>query len=82
MVGGGKTPTLSQLLQEAKADSEEKGVGAKVTDEQIPLSYSRLFDEYKGTVSVWNLQYDYSASPYTIVRTCRCGTSRSSGLTF
>ena len=52
MVGGGQAPTLSQLLREAKADSEEKGEGAKVTNEQILLSYSRLFDEYKGKSTI------------------------------
>ena len=52
MIGGGKTPTLSQLLREAKADSEERGEGAEVKGEQTPLSYSRLFDEYKGTLPV------------------------------
>ena len=50
MIGGGKTPTLSELLREAKADSE--GQGAKGSEassgEHTPLSYSRLFDEYKG----------------------------------
>ena len=50
MIGGGKTPTLSELLREAKADSE--GQGAKGSEasggEHTPLTYSRLFDEYKG----------------------------------
>ena len=49
MIGGGKTPTLSELLQEAKADSEGQAKSSEAgSGEQIPLTYSRLFDEYKG----------------------------------
>lgn len=46
MIGGGKTPTLSELLREAKADSEGQTKSGEA--EQAPLTYSRLFDEYKG----------------------------------
>ena len=52
MVGGGKTPTLSELLREAKADTDEQAEGGGASDDQAPLSYSRLFDEYKGTPQV------------------------------
>ena len=50
MIGGGKTATLSELLREAKADSEGQAKSSETGDgsEQPPLSYSRLFDEYKG----------------------------------
>lgn len=49
MMSGGKTPTLSQLLQEAKADAEERVAEDGASSEQLPITYSRLFDEYKGT---------------------------------
>ena len=49
MIGGGKTPTLSELLREAKADLQEAAKGG-AGSEQVPLSYSRLFDEFKGTL--------------------------------
>lgn len=49
LISGGKTPTLSELLREAKADTDEQAKGGGASDEQAPLSYSRLFDEYKGT---------------------------------
>ena len=50
MIGGGKAPTLSELLQEAKADSEGQAKsGEASSSEQTLLTYSRLFDEYKGT---------------------------------
>ena len=50
MISGGKTPTLSELLREAKMDSEGQAKsGEASSSEQPPLTYSRLFDEYKGT---------------------------------
>ena len=52
MIGGGRTPTLSELLREAKTDTEGQAKGGSVAgdggSEQTPLTYSRLFDEYKG----------------------------------
>ena len=49
MIGGGKTPTLSELLREAKADSEGHARSSEASGgEHTPLTYSRLFDEYKG----------------------------------
>ena len=55
MISGGKTPTLSELLREAKADSEEQARGGAADGEPAPLSYSRLFDEYKGIIIVVEL---------------------------
>lgn len=50
MLGGtGSSPTLSQLLQEAKAESEAASKIQEGDDSnQQPLTYSRLFDEYQG----------------------------------
>jgi hypothetical protein len=57
MMGGGKTPTLSELLREAKADSEgQRGNGSEASGgEHTPLTYSRLFDEYKGAKTIINV---------------------------
>lgn len=54
MLGVGSSPTLSQLLKEAKAAeavASESKAGGELEDAQIPLSYSRLFDEYHGEMS-------------------------------
>lgn len=49
MLGVGPSPTLTQLLKEAKAAEvvTESEVGGEA---QVPLSYSRLFDEYHGKI--------------------------------
>lgn len=50
MLGVGPSPTLSQLLKEAKAaevvGQTEEREGLEAT--QVPLNYSKLFDEYHG----------------------------------
>ena len=76
MIGGGRTPTLSELLREAKTDTEGQAKGGSVASdgggEQTPLTYSRLFDEYKGakrtTVNV-------SLLMFVKLLFSRCGTS-------
>ena len=83
MIGGGKTPTLSELLREAKADSEGQGAkGSEASgDEHTPLTYSRLFDEYKGakktTVNVSVVVFMKLFFLF-LFRCCAPGSSRSS----
>ena len=49
MLGVGSSPTLSQLLKEAKAEGALRAVaGEEVESGHTPLNYSRLFDEYHG----------------------------------
>ena len=78
MIGGGKTPTLSELLREAKGDSESLAKSSEAGgSEQTPISYSRLFDEYKGAeMTIVTLE---NASVLTFVKPppSRCCTSRS-----
>lgn len=73
MMGGGKTPTLSELLQEAKADSEGQGRSGETSGaggEHTPLTYSRLFDEYKGA-----LKNNYCRCSLLMFTCFRCGAS-------
>lgn len=45
----GPSPSLSQLLKEAKAESAAaQAVSGDVDTGPLPLTYSRLFDEYHG----------------------------------
>ena len=46
MLGVGPSPTLSQLLKEAKSEVAAQAVEG--ADAPCPLTYSRLFDEYHG----------------------------------
>ena len=54
----GSSPTLSQLLKEAKAAEvvvrSEEG-GGEVDTSPAPLNYSKLFDEYHGKLALWLL---------------------------
>ena len=48
MLGVGSSPTLSQLLKEAKSDVAAMAGEGDADSAPLPLSYSRFFDEYHG----------------------------------
>ena len=51
MLGVGPSPTLSQLLKEAKSAKSNVAAAASeggADSTPLPLNYSRLFDEYHG----------------------------------
>lgn len=51
MLGVGPSPTLLQLLKEAKTEGAAQivgGGGGELDSAPVPLNYSRLFDEYHG----------------------------------
>lgn len=55
LLPGQGVPTLSQLLQEAKSQPEATSETSP-SDTQVPVSYSRLFDEYNGVVHLEALE--------------------------
>ena len=71
----GPSPTLSQLLKEAKASESvgEGKAGEGGSDEGPPLSYSRLFDEYHGKAFV------SVSCPLLLITCTRCVSSRGTG---
>ncbi len=74
MLGVGPSSTLSQLLKEAKSEVAPQAVeGGDSDSARLPLSYSRLFDEYHGVC--WGGRNTIMVS----ILCCRCGASGGLG---
>lgn len=72
MLGMNSPPTLSQLLQEAKARSAEGGEGDTTLE---TISYSRFFEEYHGVVHLEALELlskECTAKVSSLMRECYC----------
>ena len=58
MLGMGASPSLSQLLKEAKAEGSARAVeGGEDFASAGPLNYSRLFEEYHGEKHCQNFSF-------------------------